>query len=229
MKRSKLQILLVATIVILGITSCSSRIYDKDKLTIANTPFQKEDITFRTDGYYYQIIEYEQGENLSLEMEYGRSNFCAVSPIIFYDDGFVRKSEFTHGVKPFSKNEEKKDSIEGILRNLDKSIRENNFHVRIDNTIWDWGLYKQSENKLVIQYYYNHYGDYRLIDYSGIVKNDTTLVFKQKKGYTDFPSHISKIEDESEEIYYFRKLSVKPDSMNYIKSNAEEFGQRINN
>lgn len=229
MKRTNSYILLVATIAILGISSCSSRIYDKDKLTIANTPFQKENITFRTDGYYYQIIEYEKGENLSLEMEHGKSNYCAVSPIIFYDDGFVRKSEFTHGVKPFITNQEKKDSIEELLRNLDKSIRDNNFHVKIENTIWDWGLYRQSPNELVIQYFYNHYGHYRLINYSGVVKNDTTLVFKHKKGYTEFPSHVSRLEDKSEEIYYFRKLRSKPDSMNYIKSNAEEFGQRMNN
>ena len=202
---------------------CSGKIYDKSKLTIADIPFNQAEISFRTDGYYYTEKVNEVGENRALEEVYNGSKTCAISPLIFYDDGYVRKSEFTHGVRPFETIVDKKDSIEVLLKKMENSISKGSFHVNIENTIWDWGLYKQTKDEIFIQYYYNHYGDYKLINYKGKIINDTTIVFTSKTA-EELPSYVKDIDIESEEIYHFREYSQKPDSSNYIKTNLHEFG-----
>jgi len=218
MIRIRYKIILLIPFVVFIITSCV-RIYDKQKLSIANNSFKQENITFRTDGYYYKIIEYQEGENLSIEMQYGESNFCAISPLIFYNDGFVRKSEFIHEIRKFKTEQDMNDSINISLLSLDEEIETNNFHVQMNNTIWDWGMYEQNYMKITIQYYRNHHGNYRLIEQIGEVKNNTTIILKNKQTII----RNDDLNNEPEEIYYFRKLKIKPDSTNYIKSNIEKF------
>lgn len=219
----------LTVIILIGVFGCSPRIYDKEKLSLVNEPFQKADITFRTDGYYYRIEDYEKGEDSALTMEYGKTKLCAITPIIFYGDGFVRKSTFIHGIRPYKTLQEKNDSIKASLLDIDKSIINNTFHVKIENTPWDWGLYRQNGREVSIQYYYNRYGNYRLREYGGEALNDTTLVFRYEKEFTDPPGYSDETEEEPEEIYHFRSLSVKPDSSNYIKSNIQEFGRQKRN
>jgi len=213
-------------IVLFFILGCSPKIYDKSKLTLSSETFNINQILFRTDGYYYMEKVYELGDDKSIEMQHGQTKTCAITPIIFYDDGYVRKGEFVFGVKPFETEEDKKQAINQSLLELEKEIEENTFHVQIENSIWDWGMYSQTKNEILIQYYYNFYGNYRLINYTGEVLNDTTIIFKVKSGYAKFPSHVKKIPDGKEEIYHFRKFRIKPDSSNYIKNNIGEFGEK---
>ena len=195
-------------IVLCFILGCSPKIYDKSKLTLTSEKFNKNQIQFRTDGYYYMEKVYELGDNKSLEMQHGQSKTCAFSPIIFYNDGYVRKCEFIFGVRPFETEEDKKQSINQSLLELEKEIEQNTFHTQLENSIWDWGIYNQTKSEILIQYYYNFYGNYRLINYSGEVLNDTTIIFREKSGYTQFPSHVKKIPDGEEEVYHFRKFNI---------------------
>lgn len=208
---------------ILSFSIGCSTIYHKSIFHLANTPFEFQNITFKTNGYYFLEKTFEEGEKYIDEKIKTNSKSCGIMPIIFYSDGFVRKSEFIHGLKPYQDEKSKRDSINEYLKELEFSFLDNTFHVQIKNSIWDWGKYRQKGDEILIQYYYNHFGDFRLIDLKGKVKNDSTIIITKKYGYKQ-PNYPYEINEEINEVYRFKEFHTKPDSSNYIKSNIRKFG-----
>jgi len=84
-------------------------------------------------------------------------------------------------------------------------------------------MYKQTKDEIIIQYYSNHFGDYRLINIYGEVENDSTIILKRKFGYEQ-PNYPYKINEELNEVYRFKEFHTKPDSTNYIRTNIHKFG-----
>ncbi len=226
MKRKRIAKILVIILICFFSNSCVV-IYHKSKLHLANELFDYNAINFRTDGYYYMIKEYAPGKVL---LENGKVNnhhkTCGITPIIFYNNGFVRKAGFTQGLKSYKDKKEKEKNIELALKKLEKDIVNDSFHVKIENTIWDWGLYNQYDNgRILIQSYINHFGDYRLIDWTGVVRNDSIIILTSKYGYKAH-NKPQVIDEEIYELYRFRKFSHKPDSINYIMNNRNKFGNK---
>lgn len=203
---------LVAILFLIIVSGCSM-IFHKSKMHLADEMFDISRLTFRIDGYYYMVKEYDH-----------RS--VGIKPIIFYNNGYVRKVESLHGLKSYRDEREKDENIELALKNLENDIINDSFHVKIQNTIWDWGLYKEyDDRRIIIQSYSNHFGDYRLVDWTGHVLNDTTILLKHKYGYK-FHNVPKVIDEEIYELYRFRAFSSKPDSINYIMNHRTRFGNK---
>jgi len=207
---------------ILSLLIGCSKIHHKSLFHLAHTPFESKNITFKTNGYYFMEKTFEKGEKYINEQIKTDTKSCGIMPIIFYADGFVRRSEFIHGLKPYKDEQSKRDSIEKNLKELESSFVNNTFHVQIKNSIWDWGKYRQKGNEILIQYYSNHFGDFRLIDLKGEIKNDSTIIFSKQYGYKQ-PNYPYIINEEINETYRFKEFHTKPDSSNYIKSNLHKF------
>lgn len=203
----KLTLVLISTNFII---SCAV-IYNKSKLYLNEKEFNKNVISFRTDGYYYKVKEHEKG------------NF-GISPMIFYENGYVVKLESYYSVSMVRDENEKKKKFNYTLKYIDKRILDNTYHVQIKNTIWDWGLYSQKKDSLIMQTYINYIGDYYLVNWKGVVLNDTTLLVTTRYDYNPKNRKTEIIN----ELYQFRKLNHKPDSINYIMINRAKFGKRRN-
>jgi hypothetical protein len=84
-------------------------------------------------------------------------------------------------------------------------------------------MYRQEGDELKIQYFSNHFGDYRLISLQVKVLNDTMLLVKHKNSpYFSSSPHV--IDEDRGEIYRFKQFSIKPDSSNnYIRDHLDKF------
>ncbi len=196
------------------ISSCNI-IHHKSKLHLIDKPFSMDSISFRTNGYYYTILENERSQ----------AGTYYIKPLIFYDNGYVRKAEFRYGHFVSLSAESERKKIDLTLKEIERSITVDSFHVQIENTIWDWGLYNQYQDSILIQSYYNILGEYELFDWGGKVLNDSTILFTSKFGYKQSNKPYL-IGESIEEIYRFRKFPIKPDSINYIMNHRDRFGKK---
>ena len=228
--KSKTILKIISIIIISFLFTNCAVIFHKSKLHLSDNEFCIDSLSFRIDGYYYMVKEFKRGTILLDENKANYSNkACGIVPIIFYENGFVRKSEFIYEVKMFRNEKERQNNIQLALEQVEKKILVDSFHVQIENTIWDWGLYKQYNDSILIQSYINVLGDFVLVDWNGIVKNDTTLILTSRNEY-DTPSLIDWTSEKKRKsvhkTYKFRKFVSKPDSSNYIMNNRNKFGKK---
>ena len=216
----------LSTLIIILFLGCS-KIYHKSGLSLLQQPFTPDFITFKTDGYYYAEISRQQYE-FDIPNDGKSSNlFLAkgITPIIFYEDGFVKKDEgFLLENKP-SDSAHKKKIIDSILVAYENSDQTSKYKRKSKANLWNWGVYRQNNSNLQLQYYINHFGQYRLVTLKILVLNDSTLLATHKYSrYAGVQPHI--INDSLKEFYKFRKFSSKPDSINYLRDNLHRFKKK---
>ena len=213
---------LISILLVTIFIGCGPRIFDKSRMHLAKKSFDLNNVSFEIDGYYFTQIIYKQGENYSLDVEYGTGDKCGLMVMIFYSDGFIKKSDFVYGTCLCNSEESKKMAVLNAKEEVQKSMLNKSFNVNDVKKIWDWGMYEQDGNDLLIQYYYNHYGNYNLINYRGKVIDGSTLILNEKSG-DKRPYKKVKSENDGEK-YLFQRFWIKPDSTNYIRENLNEFG-----
>ena len=212
-------------ITVLQTTGCY-RIYHKSKLTLQKEPFDRQKITFRTDGYYYLET---LGDNYVTVQGYPQrlpDPVVVVQPIFFYADGYVH---YVHArFAPISRDTflTKAEQLASALLHVEDYIRRGPVQIFKKNpryTVWNWGLYRQSGDNLKIQYYFNALGDYWLINLDAAVVNDSTLRITNQSSYVRRPPpFINRVRDD---LYTFRKYNLKPDSATYLRDRIDRFGK----
>ncbi len=215
-------------ICIIAITAVSCAIiYNKKEMYLTDEPFYSDSISFRIDGFYYTVRDFAEGErNFYIDGRSVVSKSCAITPIIFFNDGTARVCWLSYGLKPYSTEEEKKQNIQLTLQDFESSMVSGNYHGKPINKPWDWGFYKQKDgDSLVIQSYLNALGDYELLDWLGRVENDTT-VFLHYWLNNNHPLDSKYSKKELNMLFHFKEFHHKPDSTNYILENIEKFGKR---
>ncbi len=204
-----------------------SRILHRSELRLLEEPFKKESITFRTDGYYYTQVEMDQ-ENYSVPQDQPGHVFMAtgIKTAFFFNDGYVHKSESVLMEDKPSDAASKQRIVDSLLLSFEKNYANQRYQEKRSSKVhlWSWGLYRQKEKSLELQYYSNHFGHYRLVTVKMSVLNDSILLATHK--YSPYAGLIPNIVDDSiHEVYKFRKFFPKPDSTNYLRDNIHKFGR----
>lgn len=217
--------IVLCLILLLALHSCVT-IYHRSQLRLLDEPFTYDSITFRTDGYYYNetlfdhVIYPKPLENkspVSFPVK-------AIETITFYQDGYVSRNETTwleNRIPDAASHERDIDSIllahenNGYMNRL-------KFNRRSKANIWDWGIYRQTGQCVELQYYSNHFGNYRLITLQVSILSDTTLLATHQ--YSPYiglqPNYVNY---QPNLIYKFRQFPSKPDSVNYLRDNLHKF------
>ena len=185
-------------------------------MTLVNDTFSKEDLTFNINGYYYKVVEKESRDSNYKEI--------TVSPIIFYDDGYVWKSEMNFVLGSYVLDEERDSLIKNGLIGLEERIRGNNLYHLKRKRIWDWGVYRMVDNRLKIQHYSNHLGDYTLYETDFEVLDDKTLKQVYSYGYFLRGRKPDEIVRREKYIYHFKPFDRQSSPSNYIKKHIKRFG-----
>ncbi|MGV3547793.1 MAG: hypothetical protein ACO1N4_12075, partial [Pedobacter sp.] len=70
--------------------------------------------------------------------------------------------------------------------------------------LWNWGRYRTENNKILIQTFYNHFGDYYLSEEEGeMLDNNSFKIYRA----TDYKTGKT---EAKEEIYFFKPFDVSP-------------------
>lgn len=147
-----------------------------------------------TNGYYYSIYELNKSYNrekghfirmrIFLDNGYtyfvknGFSNLCGDSITI---DCAIQKSEYMLDKYIKYKYEGKRNSLVNL---------------------WDWGKYEIKNDTIFIQWYYNHRGDYYLVEEEGVILDSTSFKLFRMKDYK------TKEEEKIDELYQFKEYDV---------------------
>lgn len=230
-KRLRTSLLLV--LLALLVSQCYVLIRTKDRLTLINEEFQLDSVSFRIDGIYYQVNIHPKNTKLVdsiMEPEDGvifkvanKEVAVSLTPMIFYENGFVYYSFMSWGLAPFSTEKEKDSIIHNTISYVEDRISElaNRYDADRRISIGDWGLYKQYGDSLFIQTYRNVMGDYSLMDITGRVENDSTITIISRQYH--YPLDGGK---QINATSFFKSFSPKPDSTNYISTHPHKFGNR---
>lgn len=209
---------------ILFLLSNCNPIYNKAKLTLIKEPFAKENVTFRTDGYYFHIkstsaplTDWKDGDTLSKS---------GIVPLFFFDDGYVYFSDVVYGLRNHRNEIDKIDSLRKSIAEYEKNLIRWSMVIENRNKkINGWGRYKQYGNELLIQKYINRGGKYILVEFSGKVINEKTIAFTSKH-YPGHPMVMDEKHERTYELFEFKPLKIKPDSSNYIRSHLYKFDRK---
>ena len=150
-----------------------------------------------------------------------------ISAFVLYSDGYSYYTEglITSGIDAGSLDycdelptnntfERARDKFE---RRLSQSSRK-----RHDDK-HDKGVFTLSRDTIKIQIYETGSETLQLMEYEGVVINDTTFHLFGRKGYTaPKRSQNEKLDD----TYHFRAYKSKPDSASYIRDHRDKFPQR---
>jgi hypothetical protein len=206
------------------LVGCSG-IYHKSRLTFINSPFELSKIPFRIDGYYYNERtekHYNWGHdaqnNTVQKVDY---LMLSIRPMFFYADGYIKNIDGAYSPENYTDSITKKAAILNVLAHVESIIKKNK-NVRITDNVEEWGLYRMNNGDLEIQYYFNHFGSFRLIELKVKVLDSETLLVKHR--YSSYFHNAPRVIDEDvEDIYKFRQFTEKPDSSNYIKEHTSKF------
>jgi hypothetical protein len=210
--------------------ACSPAVYHRENL------FSQKDIgknisKFRTDGYYYRILNdslyyknnlkndgtYDKDKSFNYQLKFLRCLF-------FTDDGFVIQKDFTTSyvynmdsvkyynenlIFIFEKELDKNNTVNGIVK------KTNTWFLNEKAQIWNNGIYKIETDSIKMQIFKNVLGDYYMVEYTGTY-NDNTIRFTKEYAYKEKKLHNDNLE------YQFKKHKIK-NVENYIKENKQKF------
>ena len=89
------------------------------------------------------------------------------------------------------------------------------------DAIWNWGIWWINSDSIFIEKFDNAAGNYVLSKQKGIITSDTSFII------TSIYNGINKtLTTNLSQEYFFIQYENKPDSINYIQLNSEDFGKK---
>ncbi|OMQ12522.1 hypothetical protein [[Flexibacter] sp. ATCC 35103] len=173
------------------IYSCVPITHNKNKFDIKKSESIDE---IKTYGYYYSN---------------NRNNESIVARLLFRD-GFYKElgvvnSEINNKYfKKYCDNIESNcfKNLECMIDNYDNFFKiETNFLNR-SSEIWDWGRFEIKEGKIKIQYFYNRFGNYYLVEERGVIIDNKSFNISSKYDYRNGISENLNI------TYFFKEYDV---------------------
>lgn len=225
----------IALFIIINTTSCILINNKNSLLSLKSIGNDSKDICL--NGYYYQEKTIQKGHYY--KNEYGdyaedslRYEQLTIVPLILYSDGSAKIMHSFSGLQEDRRLDFKTEcglldnnSIESALNHFECYIKrgyeidhKTNF-INKKSQIWDQGVYKISDSKITVQFFYNVLGHYYLYEERGKTINDSTFLLTNA---TDFKT---KKEYEINHLYKFRKMTDMPSIESYILNNSNKFNK----
>lgn len=216
-------------ILVFILTSCVT-IYNKKKvMDINDIGLTKKEL--RLDGYYYQkgtakthpyVRDGHGGYYLDTSISYQQ---IRIVPCVLYSDGSVSKLGFYSGMKDndaFNYNMKcsllDNNTLESAFDHFEcylKNMKDKNYNKKY--SIWNQGVYKIEDGKIVLQIFYNVWGDYYLYEERGKILNDTTFVLDSAIDYQNGKTH------DIHKEFHFNSMDNMPKIESYILNNKKKF------
>ena len=221
----------------LFLISCQS-LPQKKEIFIPATNYRVNQKTLRTNGYYYsEKVREDFCRRVPIPNTIGmmpdqssRYDQKYISAFVLYSDGYSYHTGglITSGVD-LSSSSDHCDEL--IAHNTFDRAREK-FENRIGQLSTkgygkkrDKGVFALSQDIIRIQIY-SGYETLQLMEYEGVVTNDTTFHLHSRRHYSaSRKKHIQKLDD----TYHFRMHKTKPDSASFIRDHRDKFPQSRRN
>lgn len=224
-------------IIILSFNSCVT-IYNKKEFTYYKDSNASTVNLLNTNGYYFCLDSFYIFYNYKIA---GSPNYLkpqkdiwtkdsilayGIKTIILYKDGrtLVGYNSISTGVEYNLNTVTGENTFEAAKANFQNNKRfelKRNFKNK-KYGIWDWGIYKFDKDTIKIQYFYNHYGNYDLIELQGIVTDTNHFRLVHWKNISAKKNN-SKVINR---LFTFERYEHKPDSTNNY---LDRLIQRIKN
>jgi len=199
----KINKLLVSVLSIM-IYSCAPMIHNKDKFIVKVDANINE---LRTNGYYY---------TLDSTSKYGTNSIMAR---ILFKEGYFKELGI---INPNLDNQYFKKKCSEIqsnaLKNLECMIDNYDYFFKIktnflnrNSSVWGWGGTQIKGNSIKIQYYYNRFGDYYLIEEEGRIINDHSFIIYSKYDYRNGRKENLNVKYFFKEYFVTKVIDFKPD------------------
>ena len=168
-------------------------IHNKKHFTLLN--HQEKNIKLKTVGYYYSVFDRDtltettggKGIYMKVLMNNNVTNHAKNG----YGDDCGRIIDLDCEIK---KSEEMLDKYQN---NEYKGKRNSNFFV------WNWGKYSTVNDSIKLQWFYNKFGEYYLIEEKGVIIDSTSFKLTKATDYGDKTSW------EMDRIYTFKPFPVE--------------------
>ncbi len=215
-------------------------IYNKENLTDLNKIGSKKN-ELKTNGYYYSILKQKEYNHYILDENdkyiIDSTKFkeiIKVSPIILnYDGSAFNMPTFTGFQKNILFDFKTKcslidnNSLETALKHFEcyyKNLPEEKYNFMNKNSeIWGQGVYNTEKKKIKIQTFYNHIGNYYIMEKTGEIINDTTFILKKR---VTLRTHK---EFKTSEVYHFKYMDSLPETNSFIIRNKQKFKKTKHN
>ncbi|MBV7441426.1 hypothetical protein KRX57_08325 [Weeksellaceae bacterium TAE3-ERU29] len=149
------------------------------------------------DGYYYSIFDYNNS--------YSKYMGQGIVMRVFLKNGYMYIPKIGYGDQcgdSISLECDIKMSEYMLNRNINEFLKNTNEQRRPTASIWNWGKYEIKNDTIFIQWFYNHRGDYYLIEEEGKIIDSTSFKLYRIKDYR------TKHEKEIDEFYRFKRYNV---------------------
>lgn len=185
----------LSTLILVVLQSCMPIVHNKSDFRIAKESNTSNKID--TNGYYYTIsnnnnLKYRILFNNGLYREIGQINSKINSKYFIQKCVIQMNDSVSSSIKNF----------ECMINNYEYFFNVNTNFLNSNAKIWNWGRFKVVDNTLIIQYFYNHFGDYYLMEENGIVLNDKTFRIIKTK------DHRTNKVQETDLLYKFKKHEI---------------------
>lgn len=170
--------------------SCT-KVYNK-KHFVLNKKIEVNSI--KTDGYYYHI--YDRNNKASKFTGKGIKMKILLKNGYFHDFKNGYGKQCGNNVNLECEIQMSEDIFNKYLNW--KSEPDNNSNINL----WDWGKFEIKKDSIRIQWFYNKFGDYYLIEEKGVVIDSTTFKLLKVIDYG------TKKEYTKDEVYHFKKFDL---------------------
>jgi hypothetical protein len=168
-------------------------IHNKKHFTLLN--HQENNIKLKTNGYYYSVFDRDSiktrnsGKGIYMRVLLNNNAFHVVGNGFGEYCGKVVKLECE-----IKKSEE---MLNKYQENKPTGKLTSNFF------IWNWGKYSTANDSIKLQWFYNKFGEYYLIEEKGVIIDSTSFKLTKATDYGDKTSW------EMDRIYTFKPFPVK--------------------
>jgi hypothetical protein len=153
-----------------------------------------------TEGYYYTIFDYGT---------YSKYKGKGISMRILLKNGYTYIPKIGYGDQCGDSISLKCDiemSEYMLDKNINKFLKDTHEQKRPIVSLWNWGKYEINKDSILIQRYYNHFGDYYLVEERGVVIDSTSFRLLKIK---DYRTKQGKQGGDIDEYYKFKKYDIE--------------------
>jgi hypothetical protein len=211
------------------LTSCLSLPY-KRVILVPGVDYRVSQNAIKTNGYYYSEKTREDfckqipsGSGMTGDMN-SKYEQRYISTFVLFLDGYsyctgslitsgidVSSFDFCDQVDANNTFERAREKFETMLTQPSRTLRSDKF---------DRGVFSLTQDTIRIQIYQTGSESLQLIEYQGVVLNDTTFHLHNQRHYN---ASRKKQNQKLDETYHFKMHRNKPDSTSYIRNHRDKF------
>jgi hypothetical protein len=170
-----------------------SMIHNKKHFTLLN--YKETNLKIKTDGYYYSVYYRDSIRN-------GKSGKGIYMRVLLNNNALnIFKNGYGDDCGKVVKLECEIKKSEEMLNKYQEYIPTGKLNSNF--FIWNWGKYSTTNDSIKIQWFYNKFGEYYLIEEKGVIIDSTSFRLIKAYDYGDKTSW------EMDRIYTFKPFPVE--------------------